>query len=76
MPVLLVILLPDLPKPLFYVFATAGVVAALIAIGLAIRTMRLGAAGRVSAVFGILLGLVSLFFNAPLVVTAMQSLVR
>jgi hypothetical protein len=73
-PVLLVILLPTMPQVLFYVIASLAVVGSLVAIGLAIRTLRLGAAGRLSAVFGILLGLVALFFSAPLVVTATQQL--
>jgi hypothetical protein len=74
-PVLLLILLPGIDARLYYLLSSAAVIAALVALGLGIRTLRLGPGGRLSAVFGILLALVSLFFNAPLVVTGMQSLI-
>jgi hypothetical protein len=73
-PVLAVILLPDMSRLLFYVIASLAVVGALVAIGLAIRTLRLGPEGRLSSVFGILLGVVAFVYSAPIVVSTTQAL--
>lgn len=77
-PILVLILLPDVDVIVSLIVANLAVAAALVAIVLGIATIRSTAGGtrpgRLDGVFALLLGAVSLAFNVPTLIAAMRLL--
>jgi len=77
-PILVLILLPDVAVLISLIVANLAVAAALVAIVLGVATIRATARGarpgRLDGIFALLIAAVSLAFNVPTVIAAMQLL--
>jgi hypothetical protein len=73
-PILVTILLPEIALVLFFIVSLVATIGAITALVLGRLTIRAGRKeGRLDGIFGILLAVVAIAYNAPLLVRAILS---